>query len=76
MSPALPITTSKKIVKALRKAGFLLEHVHGSHYVFAHPERPKQGVVIPMHGKDLKRGTLASILKQANMTVEELIKIL
>lgn len=34
------------------------------------------GVTIPMHGKNLPKGTLNSILKQANISIDELIKLL
>jgi len=38
----------------------------GSHFQLKHPE--KQGkITIPMHGGDLKPGTLNSILKQAGL---------
>jgi len=33
-------------------------------------------VVVPFHNKDLKRGTLHVILKQADLTVEEFIELL
>jgi predicted RNA binding protein YcfA (HicA-like mRNA interferase family) len=33
-------------------------------------------VTVPYHHKDLKRRTLASIIEQAGMTVDELIRLL
>jgi predicted RNA binding protein YcfA (HicA-like mRNA interferase family) len=76
MSPKLPVITPKKLIRALEKAGFILNHQTGSHRYYTHPERPKKIITIPYHNKDLKKGTLKSILKQADMDVETLIELL
>lgn len=56
------------MVRALTKAGF--EHVRtkGSHEVFR--DTSGRVVVVPRH-TTIKRGTLASILRQAGLTVAE-----
>jgi predicted RNA binding protein YcfA (HicA-like mRNA interferase family) len=37
----------------------------------------KSGIVtVPFHRKDLKRGTLKSILEQAGLSIEEFIRLL
>lgn len=53
---------------ALQKAGFVLLRQKGSH---AHYRKGILTVTVPMHARDLRRGTLASILRQARMTVDE-----
>jgi predicted RNA binding protein YcfA (HicA-like mRNA interferase family) len=41
-----------------------------------HPARPALRVVVPYHVGDIKRGTLRNILRQANLTVDDLIALL
>ncbi len=69
----LPASTPEMVIRALGRAGFLLDHSTGSHRFYRHPHRP--GIVtIPFHRKDLKRGTLLAILKQAGLTREEFLQ--
>lgn len=57
---------SKDIVKMLKKDGWYLDRVNGSHHVFKH--KSKTGRVIVPHPKpDLPIGTYKSILKQAGL---------
>ena len=72
----LPSVRPAKAIKALERAGFQLERISGSHHHFKHPDDPTLFVSVPSHNKDLKRGTLAAIIKQAGMTIDEFIKLL
>jgi len=72
----LPSVKPDRLLKALERAGFFVHHVSGSHYVLKHPARPHVRVVVPHHGGDVKRGVLRSILRQAELTVEELNRLL
>ncbi|MCX6641256.1 MAG: type II toxin-antitoxin system HicA family toxin [bacterium] len=76
MSPKLPVITSKQLVRVLKRGGFLVDHQTGSHLFMSHPDSPYRVVPIPMHTRDLAKGTLSSILKLVGMTVEELIELL
>jgi len=40
MSPKLPVLTPKKLVRALKRGGFLFQHQTGSHRYYIHPDRP------------------------------------
>ena len=73
--PKLPALTAKKLIKALEKIGFELDHQTGSHRIYYHP-RTARKAVIPYHVKDLPKGTLLSIIKQSGITKEELINYL
>lgn len=74
--PRLPRVSGRKLLKALRKAGFRESHVRGSHHYLRHPDDNRL-VTIPVHGsRDLPTGTLRAILRQSDLTVEELIDIL
>lgn len=71
----LPSLTPRKIIKVLEKKGFVLDRVKGSHHIYYHPET-KRRAVVPLHKKDLPKGTLLEILKQANISKEELRALL
>jgi mRNA interferase HicA len=64
--------SGRRVVNALRRGGFDLIRVSGSHHVLRKPGVPNSKVVVPVHGaRDLPPGTVASILRQAGLTVEE-----
>ncbi len=76
MSPKLPVLTPKKVVRALKRAGFVEDHQSGSHLYLHHPDASTRFVPVPMHAKDLKKRTLKNILRMAGMSVEDLNKYL
>jgi predicted RNA binding protein YcfA (HicA-like mRNA interferase family) len=55
---------SRKVIARLKKDGWLLVHIRGSHYHFKHPEKPGR-VTVPHPKKDIPKGTLRSIFRQA-----------
>jgi len=71
----LPNLKPKQVVAALSKSGFYVHHQTGSHAILKSRDG-KFRVTVPMHGKDLKKGTLRSIIRQAGMTVEEFVGLL
>ena len=74
--PKLPVVKPKKVLKALQRADFFIDHQTGSHVRLVHQTDPRRRVSIPMHNKDVPTGTLKSILNQAGLTTEEFIKLL
>jgi len=73
VSPALSDLPVRKVVRGLESVGFSYVRTKGSHAVY----RGQDGrvAVIPQHGV-VKRGTLASILRQAGLTSAEFLKLL
>ncbi|HOV39514.1 MAG TPA: type II toxin-antitoxin system HicA family toxin [Spirochaetales bacterium] len=69
--PKMPYLTPQKIITVLEKKGFILDRIKGSHHIYYHPET-KRRVVVPLHKRDLPKGTLLEILKQAGISKEEL----
>ena len=63
----LPSLTPRDVIRVLEKHGFALDHSSGSHRVFYNAESRKR-VVVPFHRKDLPKGTLHMILKQAGIS--------
>jgi predicted RNA binding protein YcfA (HicA-like mRNA interferase family) len=57
---------SADLIRELTKAGWILDRVRGSHHVFRHPSKP-QIVVIPHPRKDLGKGLISKIRKQADI---------
>ncbi len=55
---------SSDVMKKLEKDGWQLVRINGSHHHFKHPEKPGL-VTLPHPKKDIPRGTLRSIWKQA-----------
>lgn len=76
MSRRLPALSSRKVVQAIQRGGFVLHRVKGSHHFFVHPARPDLLVVVPHHGGDLRLGTLRSIIKQADLSEDEFLALL
>jgi len=69
--PKLPSLNSKNIINILERDGFVLDRTKGSHYIYYHPESKKR-VIIPFHKKDLPKGTLMEIIKQAGLKKEDI----
>jgi len=66
----------EEAVRAFRKAGWVVKRHTGGHVIM---EKEGMEVVlsIPYHkGKDVKRGTLRSLIKDAGLTEEEFINFL
>jgi predicted RNA binding protein YcfA (HicA-like mRNA interferase family) len=72
----LPVLRPRQLIRALERAGFFVHHVRGSHHYLRHPDRPGVLVTVPFHNRDLKRGTLRAILRQAGLTPQELQDLL
>jgi predicted RNA binding protein YcfA (HicA-like mRNA interferase family) len=76
MKRSLPAIRPTQGIRALKRAGFVVDRVTGSHYILKHPAKPTLRVTVPFHNRDLKRGTLQSIVKQAGFTNEEFLDLL
>lgn len=73
MKEKLPLLSGREIVNALQRIGYYVRRQRGSHIRLYHPER--LSVTIPSHD-EVDRRTLKSILRTANLTVEEFKKLL
>ena len=69
--PRLPARTAADIVRLLRKQGFGFDRQSGSHAIYIHPDGRR--TTVPMHAKrDIAKGTLRQILRDAGLEVEDL----
>lgn len=71
---ALPEMSGRQVVKVLERAGFSIISIKGSHAKLRH-DRMGRTALVPLH-KSLKRGTLASILRQTGMDAQSFVKLL
>jgi predicted RNA binding protein YcfA (HicA-like mRNA interferase family) len=69
--PKLPALTPRKVITILKKNGFILDRTKGSHQIYRNPET-KRMAVVPFHRKDLPKGTLLEILRQAGINKEDI----
>ncbi|HJZ13816.1 MAG TPA: type II toxin-antitoxin system HicA family toxin [Acidobacteriota bacterium] len=67
----LPRINARKLIRALKKLGFVEHAERGtSHLVFSHLDGRR--TIVSRHGaKDIKKGTLAGILRDINISPEE-----
>lgn len=73
--PIIPALTAKKIVRALKTAGFTEDRQKGSHLVLIHP-KTRARTVVPIHlGRTLKKSLVHTIISDAKLTVEEFLKL-
>ncbi len=71
----LPSLTGKEVVSSLKKVGFIVERLRGSHVFLKHDDG--RATVVPIHsGETIGPGLLSKILRDVEMTKDELLKIL
>lgn len=70
-----PVAPAKKVIRALKKVGFVNTRRKGSHFFFKHPDG--RTTVVPVHpGKTIGKGLVRSILSDIHLSVEEFKKLL
>jgi predicted RNA binding protein YcfA (HicA-like mRNA interferase family) len=67
-----PVLPPDKIIRVLRRFGFVKVSQRGSHVKYKKDGIPSRIVIIPMH-YEVAKGTLQSILEQAGITLEEFL---
>lgn len=70
----LAVISGRECVKALEKAGFYFKRQEGSHIILRR-DTPFAQTVVPDH-RELDRGTLRAIIRQAGISVDEFVKLL
>lgn len=71
----LPVVSGKKVLKALQKIGFEIDHQTGSHIIMRESQQPFRRVTVPNHKVIVPR-TLVSIIRESGLTREDFIKLL
>jgi predicted RNA binding protein YcfA (HicA-like mRNA interferase family) len=72
----LPVLKAKIVIRALERGGFFVHHQTGSHAQLRHARNPERRVTVPCHNVDVPKAILASILRQAGLSVDEFLDLL
>ncbi len=72
----LPAISARKLIKVAEKLGFVLDRQKGSHAVYLRLS-DRRRLVIPIHkGRDLKPGTLAGLISDMGLSLDEFLGLL
>lgn len=73
MTSRLGSIRPKEFIKRLKKIGFEIDHQTGSHMILRDNKRHR--IVVPCHVKEMKRGLVFGVIKQAGLTIKEFNKL-
>lgn len=74
--PPLPVVSAFEVIRALETIGYRVVRQRGSHFRLRDSlEQSHRPLTVPNH-KVLKPGLLRSIIRDANLTVEEFVSLL
>ena len=73
MSKQLPVVSGSDLIKVFIKTGYYVRAQQGSHVHLRHPTRPP--LTIPNH-KEISRGTLRAVIRQAGLSVDDFVELL
>ena len=71
----LPVVSGSEAVKAFLKIGFEFDIQHGSHIILRRADSPHRRLSVPNH-KELAKGTLRTLIREAGLTVDEFVALL
>lgn len=76
LMPRIPTISARKLIRVLKKKGFVYDRSKGSHQVYARLH-DNLSVSVPVHrGRDLGRGITKAILKDAEISEKDFLKLL
>jgi predicted RNA binding protein YcfA (HicA-like mRNA interferase family) len=71
----LPVISGREAVRAFRKVGYETDRQSGSHIILRQAESPHRRLTVPDH-KELRKGTLRALIRQAGLSVDEFVALL
>jgi len=75
VTPKLPASSAKDLVRVAERLGFVFRRQSGSHAIYVRASDQAR-VVIPIHKGELKRKTLRGIIQDLKVSVEEFASLL
>jgi predicted RNA binding protein YcfA (HicA-like mRNA interferase family) len=69
----LPVCSGQDAIRAFQKLGYQLDHQTGSHIILRHPQMRR--LTVPNH-RELAKGTLRALIREAGLTKEEFVNLL
>jgi predicted RNA binding protein YcfA (HicA-like mRNA interferase family) len=71
----LPVVSAREAIAAFCRAGYAVDHQTGSHVILRHLDPPHRRLSVPDH-KELAKGTLRALIRDAGLTVEQFVALL
>ena len=71
----LPVVSGNEAVRAFGKLGYMVDHQTGRHLILRHRDPPHRRLTVPNH-RELAKGTLRSLVRQAGLTVDQFRSLL
>ena len=69
----LPVCSGRDAVRAFRKLGYEVDHQTGSHIILRGPQMRRLTVPNP---RELAKGTLRALIREAGLTKDEFVELL
>jgi predicted RNA binding protein YcfA (HicA-like mRNA interferase family) len=69
----LPVCSGQDAIRAFQKLGYQVDHQTGSHIILRHPQMRR--LTVPNH-RELAKGTLRALIREAGITKEEFASLL
>ena len=69
----LPVCSGQDAIRAFQKLGYAVDHQTGSHIILRHPQLRR--LTVPNH-RELAKGTLRALIREAGLTKEEFVRLL
>ena len=66
----LPRISGREVVKALTRIGYEEDRQRGSHIILRQSSYPHRRITVPDH-KEIAKGTLRAVIREAGLTVDE-----
>lgn len=71
----LPVVSGRDVVRVLEKIGYVRDRQKGSHIILRQSASPYRRITVPDH-REIAKGTLRAVIRQAGLTVEEFGRLL
>jgi len=69
------VVSGREATRAFERIGYRLDHQTGSHLILRHETPPHRRLTVPDH-RELAKGTLRSLIREAGLSVEEFSRLL
>jgi len=69
----LPVCSGQEAIRAFQRMGYQLDHQTGSHIILRHPQMRR--LTVPNH-RELAKGTLRALIREAGLTKKEFLDLL
>jgi len=69
----LPVCSGQDAIRAFEKMGYQVDHQTGSHIILRHPQMRR--LTAPNH-RELAKGTLRALIREAGLTKDEFVNLL